>query len=80
MKTENVLLVICGTLVIVVLINAGILVAMLRSNYQGQFKALGKLFQSARNPWHKEDEDYRELRQRVADLDHRDAEELDNED
>jgi hypothetical protein len=80
MKTTNVLLVICGTITIVVLINAGILVALLRSNYQGQFKVFGKILQSARNPWQGENDDYRELRKRVAELDRPDAKEQDHED
>jgi hypothetical protein len=68
METDNVILVICGTLLIVLLINAGILVALLRSDSTGQLKVLGKAIQAVQNPWGKGDEDLKELRQRISRL------------
>ena len=79
MQTDNVLLVICGTLLIVLLINAGILVALLRSDSSGQLKVLGKAIQAVQDPWGKGDEDIKELRQRISQLDKQTDEGSENE-
>lgn len=77
MKTDNILLVLCGTLALVVLINAGILVALLRSDTSGQLKVLGKALEAVKDPW-KRDEDLKELRQRVSKFENQSAEETEN--
>jgi hypothetical protein len=78
MKTDNIFLVLCGTLALVVLINAGILVALLRSDTSGQLKVLGKAFEAVKNPLSKGDEDLKELRQRVSKFEDQSTEETEN--
>lgn len=78
MNTDNVFLIICGTLVIVLLINAGILVALLRSESSGQLKVIGKAIEAVRDPWGKGNEDFKELRQRISRLEKRTGEETEN--
>lgn len=68
METESVLLVVCGTLVLVILINAGILVALLRSDSSGQLKVFGKAIEAVRDPMGKGNREMKELRQRIAEL------------
>ena len=78
METDNVFLVICGTLLIVLLINAGILVALLRSDSSGQLKVLGKAIKAVQNPWGKGNEELKELRQRISQLEKQTNEDAEN--
>jgi len=75
MQTDNVLLIVCGTLILVLLINAGILVSLLRSNPSSQLKVLGKTFETFQNPWKKGNQDLKELRDRISKLENLSAEE-----
>lgn len=68
METDKVLLVVCGVLTFVVLINAGLLLGILRGRTREQFTILGKTLNAAKNPWREQDEQYDELRRRVTDL------------
>jgi hypothetical protein len=79
METDNVFLVICGTLLMVLIINAGILVALLRSGSSGQLNVLGKAIQAVQDPWGKGDKDLKELRQRISQLDKQTEEDAENE-
>ncbi|OGO14766.1 MAG: hypothetical protein A2Z14_02820 [Chloroflexi bacterium RBG_16_48_8] len=78
MQTDNVFLIICGTLILVLLINAGILVALLRSESSGQLKVLGKAFESFRDPWGRGNKDLKELRERISKLENLPAEDAEN--
>ena len=75
METENVFLVICGTLVLVILINAGILVALLRSGSSGELKVFGKAIEAVRDPLGKGNQEMKELRQRIVKLERQSEEE-----
>lgn len=68
MNTDNVLLIVCGVLIFVVLLNLGLLIGVLRGQSQERFKVIGKAIQAAQNPWRKSNEEYEELRTRVSDL------------
>jgi hypothetical protein len=67
-QTDNVFLIVCGTLLLVLIINAGILVAFLRPNASSRVKVLGKAIEAIRNPLSKGNEDLKELHQRVSEL------------
>jgi hypothetical protein len=68
MNTDNVLLIVCGVLIFVVLLNLGLLIGVLRGQSQERFKVIGKAIQAAQNPWRKSNEGYEELRKRVSNL------------
>lgn len=68
MKTDNVLLIVCGVLLFVGVLNLGLLVGVLSGRNREQFKIFGKAIEAVRNPWRKSEEEYTELRKRVADL------------
>jgi hypothetical protein len=68
METDNVPLVICGVLTFVVLLNAGLLIGILRGRNRERFNVIGKAISAAQNPWREQDEQYDELRRRVTDL------------
>ena len=75
METNNVFLVVCATLALVLLINAGILIALLRQNPSGQIKIIGKTIEAIRDPLGKGNQDMEELRKRVMRLENETAEE-----
>lgn len=75
METDNVLLVLCGVLTFVVLLNAGLLLGILRGRTREQITFLGKALNAVRNPWRKQDEQFDELRRRVTDLEDIEVEE-----
>ncbi len=75
METNNVFLVICATLAIVLLINAGILVALLRQNPSEQIKVIGKTIEAIKDPLGKGNQDLEELRKRIMKLEDETAEE-----
>ena len=56
------------TLVVVVLINAGILLSVYRGRTGSQLKVLSRLITRLRNPMEKQNEAVSELRRRVAGL------------
>lgn len=66
--SEGVLLVICLTVVIVVGVNGALLVALRRGREAGQIDLLRRAAHRARNPWQPEDENLRELSERVEAL------------
>ena len=68
METDNVPLVICGVLTFVVLLNAGLLLSILRGRNRERFNVIGKAINAAQNPWRELDEQFDELRRRVTDL------------
>ncbi len=76
MQTDNVLLIVCGTLLLVLLINAGIMVALLRSNPSNQLKVLSKTFETFQNPWKKGNQDLKELRDRISKLENPQSKEV----
>ncbi len=78
MKVDNVFLVVCGTLVLVFIINAGILVALLRSEATTQIKVIGKVIDAVRDPWKKSNEEMKELHQRISRLEKQPNEETEN--
>lgn len=75
METDNVFLVVCGTLALVLLINAGILVALLRNNSSHQIKTIGKAIETIRDPLGKGNQDLEELRKRITKLEDQTSEE-----
>jgi hypothetical protein len=52
----------------VVVINAGLIIAMLRSNPSKQIKILTKAARALRNPWEAQNADYDALRDSVSQL------------
>jgi hypothetical protein len=74
MDTDKALIVVGITLVIVLVINAGILVTFLRSRSSGQYKVFGRAIQSIRDPFRIENESLSQLRERVAKLENQASE------
>lgn len=68
MKTDNVFLIVCGVLTFVVLLNAGLVFGLLRGQNRERFEVIGKAIGAAQNPWGAVDEQYNQLRARVAEL------------
>ena len=68
MNTDNVLLIVCGVLIFVVLLNVGLLIGVLRGQNRERLKVIGKAINAAQNPWRESTEEYEELRKRVSDL------------
>lgn len=68
METENVGLIVCGVLIFVALLNAGLILGVLRGQNKNRFEVIGKAIRAAQNPWQERDEQIEELRQRVSDL------------
>ena len=68
METDNVLPIVCGVLLLVGLLNIGLLVGVLRGRSRDRFEVIGRAIESARNPWRRSDEEYAELRKRIAEL------------
>jgi prefoldin subunit 5 len=79
MDTDKAFLVICATLVIVLFINAGIIVSLIRANKSGQFKSLGKAIAAIQNPFNKGNKELNELRQRISQLEKKAQEDTENE-
>jgi prefoldin subunit 5 len=79
MDTDKAFLVICATLIIVLFINAGIIVSLIRANKSGQFKSLGKAIAAIQNPFNKGNEELNELRQRISQLEKKAQEDTENE-
>ena len=68
MQTDSILFVICLVALLVVAVNGGLLVLLLRSRMPEEIRLLRKAASTARDPWRKEDQDLAELRRRVTDL------------
>lgn len=66
--TENVLLVVCLTLFLVIGINAALYVSLRGGGTQTQIDLFRRAAQRARQPWKEEDEALQELSERVAAL------------
>lgn len=60
--------VICITIVVVIILNAGIFLAFSKRKPDSYSSAFGKATREMRNPWQREDERLAELSQRIADL------------
>ena len=78
MDTEKVLLVVGVTLVVILLINAGILMKFMRSKPSGQLKIFGRAIQSVQDPFRSENESLNELRERVSKLENQASEGSEN--
>ena len=74
MDTDNVLLIVCGVLTFVVLLNAGLVFSLLRGRNRDRFRVLGKTIEVVRNPWRKQDEQFDELRRRIVELEEQELE------
>lgn len=70
METENVGLIVCGVLIFVALLNAGLILGVLRGQNRNRIEVIGKAIRAVQNPWRERDEQIKELRQRVSDLEH----------
>lgn len=68
METENVGLIVCAVLIFVALLNAGLILGVLRGQNRNRFEVIEKAIRAAQNPWRERDEQIEELRQRVSDL------------
>jgi hypothetical protein len=68
MKTDNILLILCGTLLLVILVNARAIILLLRPHSENGLRNFGKTIHAPKNPWAAEDQAMKELRQRVGDL------------
>lgn len=68
MKTDNVFLVLCGTLLLVILINARAIILLLRAGSARDYRNIGKTIQVTKKPWAEDDQAIRELRHRVDKL------------
>jgi hypothetical protein len=68
METDNVLLVVCLTLFLVIGINAALYVSLRGGGTQTQIDLFRRAAQRARQPWKEEDEALHELSKRVAAL------------
>lgn len=68
METENVGLIVCGVLIFVALLNAGLILGVLRGQNRNRFEVIEKAIRASQNPWRERDEQIQELRQRVSDL------------
>lgn len=68
MESDNILLVICLTLFLVVGLNAAIYAALRGGGTQTQIELFRRAAQRARQPWKDEDEALQELSKRVAAL------------
>ncbi len=74
MDTDNVLLIVCGVLTFVVLLNAGLVFSLLRGRNRDRFRVLGKTIEVVQNPWRKQDEQFDELRRRIVELEEQELE------
>ncbi len=68
MKTDNVFLILCGTLLLVILINARAIILLLRSGSTKDYRNIARTIQATKKPWAEEDQAIKELRQRVDEL------------
>lgn len=68
MRTENIPLIVCGVLAFVLVLNAGLVIGILRGRNRERLNVIRKAIKAVRNPWRAEDEKYDQLRTRVADL------------
>jgi hypothetical protein len=77
MRNELVLPVLCGVLLLVLIINVGAILAFFRA--KDEISAFGNAIRTARNPFHKQEEDLKELRDRIRKLEQgKNAEALDD--
>jgi hypothetical protein len=65
--------VICLTLLIVVAVNGGLILAMRRGGSHRQVDMLRRAAKAARNPWTQQEEEMSELRERVSQLEPEEA-------
>lgn len=72
MDTSRVWIVVCGTIFLVVGINAAIYAMLARQNGVRQVDLLRTAFRRSRQPWQPEEDALRELSQRVKDLERSD--------
>lgn len=74
MDTDNVLLIVCGVLTFVVLLNAGLVFSLLRGRNKDRFRVIGKVIEVVQNPWQEQDEQFGELRRRIVELEEKELE------
>lgn len=74
MDTDNVLLIVCGALTFVVLLNAGLVFSFLRGRNRDRFRVIGKAIEVVQNPWQEQDEQFGELRRRIVELEEKELE------
>ncbi len=74
MDTDNVLLIVCGVLTFVVLLNAGLAFSLLRGRNKDRFRVIGKAIEVVQNPWREQDEQFGELRRRIVELEEKELE------
>ena len=74
MDTDNVLLIVCGVLTFVVLLNAGLVFSLLRGRNRDRFRVIGKAIEVVQNPWREQDEQFGELRRRIVELEEKEVE------
>lgn len=67
MRTEGWIVAIC-LITLVVLINLGLLKAYFNRKPNNQIRSISRAFHQIRNPWKDEDDQFKELSQRVANL------------
>jgi hypothetical protein len=75
MRTEYVPLIVCGVIAFVLLLNAGLVLGILRGGNRERLKVIRKAINAVQNPWRAEDEQYDQLRTRVKELEDKDLEE-----
>ena len=68
MGIDNGYLLVCIGVVLVVLFNVGLIFSLTSPATREQLRIFSKLARSSRNPWKKHDDDFSELRDRVAGL------------
>jgi hypothetical protein len=68
MKTENILLVLGIVIGLVVVVNGGLILSMLRGRGRNQYRQIIEGLQVLRNPWAQQDQQLEELGDRVAEL------------
>lgn len=68
MESKTILFILCIAFGLVVLINGGLVVSLLRNRKSHPYQGVLNVFKTARNPWQHEERNLEELRTRVADL------------
>lgn len=68
MDINPIYLVLCGAFGLVVLLNAGLVISLLRNQAGHPYQGILNVFKAARDPWKNEDRTLEELKTRVADL------------
>lgn len=74
LNTENVLLVIAIVIALVVLVNGGLILMMMRGRGENRYRKFFEGIKGLRNPWEEQDHQLGELGDRVSRLQHPDTE------